>query len=414
MTGQPRLMIVLKGYPRLSETFIAQELHGLEAAGLSFDIVSLRHPTDDRRHPVHDQIRAPVLYLPEYLKDAPLRVLCGLARSLGRRGFRRALAAFLRDLPRDLTPNRMRRFGQALVLAAEAPDGPLWLHAHFAHTPASVARYAALIRGAPLSISAHAKDIWTSPDWELAEKLEEARWSVTCTALGRDHLARLAPNAAVHLSYHGLDLDRFPPNPAPRPSRDGSDPADPVVLLSVGRGVPKKGYDVLLEALALLPAGLNWRFVHIGAGPEVPALKLRADRLGIAGRISWRGALAQQDVLAACRAADIFALASRQTEDGDRDGLPNVLVEAASQGLAVVATRLSGIPEFFDDDETGLLVPPEDPTALAGALARAIADPGLRDRLGRAAEAKARRDFDFRPGIARLVALFRDGWKDMP
>lgn len=120
--------------------------------------------------------------------------------------------------------------------------GADWLHAHFIHTPASVADYAARIMGRPFTISAHAKDIWTSPDWQLAEKLARARWTVTCTATGHRHLQMLSPDPArVHLSYHGLNLDRFPPMDHPRPPRDGSDPADPVVILSIGRAVPKKG-----------------------------------------------------------------------------------------------------------------------------------------------------------------------------
>ncbi|MEI4488542.1 glycosyltransferase family 4 protein [Frigidibacter sp. MR17.14] len=402
----PRLVVVLKGYPRLSETFIAQELLGLERAGLTLELVSLRHPTDAKRHPVHDEIRAPVRYLPEYLHQEPLRVACALARALPRRAFWRLLPVFLGDLARDPTPNRLRRFGQALVLAAELGPGPALLHAHFAHTPASVTRYAAQLTGRGFSISAHAKDIWTTPDRDLADKLAEARWTVTCTSTGRDHLAALAPGAEVHLAYHGLDLTRFPAPEAPRPPRDGRDPADPVRILTVGRAVPKKGFDVLLTALAGLPEGLDWQLTHVGGGGELAMLKLMADRLGIAGRIIWAGALAQTEVLAAYRAADLFVLASRRTEDGDRDGLPNVIVEAASQRLACIGTDLSGIPEFVTDGQTGLLVPPEDAAALTAALARAIADPVLRARLGRAAEARVRAEFDMAPGIRRLKALF--------
>lgn len=413
MTTTPLLVVVLKGYPRLSETFIAQELRGLERAGLRLRIISLRHPTDTRRHPVHDEIEAPVSYLPEYLYQEPLRVLRAGRSCLRRPGLARALGLFLRDLARDPTPNRGRRFGQALVLAAEMPQGPVWLHAHFAHTPASVTRYAAAILGLPFTISAHAKDIWTSPDWDLAEKMQGANWTVTCTASGRDHLAALAPGAAVHLAYHGLDLGRFPPPKTPRTPRDGHDGADPVRILTVGRAVPKKGFDILLDALAALPTGLHWRLDHIGGGAELAPLKAQAEKLGLTSRIHWHGALAQTEVLAAYRDADLFTLASRRTEDGDRDGLPNVIVEAASQGLPAIGTDLSGIPEFITEGETGLLVPSEDPVALSAAIARLITDPPLRARLGQAAMARVRRDFDFAPGIAHLTGLFRQSW-DQP
>src|SRR5215471_15815605 len=176
-----RVAFVLKGYPRLSETFIAQEILALEQRGLEILIVSLRHPTDRKIHPIHRAIRAELFYLPEYLCDEPRRVWQGWRRSRRYPGYRRARAAWLADLRRDPTPNRVRRFGQALVLAAELPPDVKQLHAHFLHTPASVARYAALIAGLDWTVSAHAKDIWTIPAWEKRTKLAEARWVVTCT-----------------------------------------------------------------------------------------------------------------------------------------------------------------------------------------------------------------------------------------
>ncbi len=142
-----RVAFVLKGYPRLSETFIAQEILALEQRGLGILIVSLRHPTDRAVHPVHEAIGADRLYLPEYLHQEPSRVWRGWRRARRQPGYGRALRAWLADLRRDPTPNRVRRFGQALVLAAELPSEVGHLHAHFLHTPASVARYAALIIG---------------------------------------------------------------------------------------------------------------------------------------------------------------------------------------------------------------------------------------------------------------------------
>ena len=143
---------------------------------------------------------------------------------------------------RDRTRNRVRRFGQALVLAHELAPDITHLHAHFLHTPASVARYAALLRGLKWSCSAHAKDIWTSERWEKSEKLADCAWAVTCTRANLDHLSALAPEGRVHLSYHGLDLARFPPPLGPRPARDGAEAEDPVVVLSIGRAVEKKGH----------------------------------------------------------------------------------------------------------------------------------------------------------------------------
>jgi glycosyltransferase involved in cell wall biosynthesis len=402
-----RVAVVVKGYPRLSETFIAQEILALEGRGLDLSIVSLRRPTDPAVHPVHRLISAACLYLPEYLYQEPVRVWRGWRLAGRAAGYRRARRAWFVDLLRDPTPNRVRRFGQALVLAAELPPDIGHLHAHFLHTPASVARYAALLLGLPWSVSAHAKDIWTSPAWEKREKLAEASWAVTCTAAGRDHLAALAPRPeTVWLCYHGIDPVRFPPVPRRPAGGDGSDPQRPAVLLSVGRAVAKKGYDDLLAALALLPRDLAWRFVHIGGGELRRSLARRAARLGIADRVDWRGAQPQPEVLAAYRAADLFVLAAKIARDGDRDGLPNVLMEAQSQRLACVATSLSGIPELIEDGTTGLLVPPADPAALARAIERLIRDPGRRAALGAAGEARVRRDFAMPAAIDLLAARF--------
>jgi glycosyltransferase involved in cell wall biosynthesis len=396
--------VVLKGYPRLSETFIAQELLGLERRGLRLHLISLRRPTERATHPVHREIKAPVLYLPEYVWHAPLRVWRAWRRARRLPGYRAARRQWLRDWRRDRTPNRGRRFAQACVLADELPAGVAHLYAHFLHTPASVARYAALMRGLPWSCSAHAKDIWTIPDWEKREKLADMRWLVTCTRAGAEHLRRLAPEPErVELVYHGLDFARFAPAPAARSPRDGSDPADPVIVLSVGRLVAKKGYDVLIDALALLPADLNWRLVHVGGGALKQRMRRRAAQAGVAGRIDWLGARPQEEVLRRYRAADLFVLAGRVARDGDRDGLPNVLMEAASQGLACVAARAGAVAEIVDDDRTGLLVPPEDPAALAGALAALIAAPARRAALGRAAELRVRREFGHDAGIDRVA-----------
>ena len=337
----------------------------------------------------------------------PSRVWRGWRRARRQPGYGRALRAWLADLRRDPTPNRVRRFGQALVLAAELPSEVGHLHAHFLHTPASVARYAALISDLDWTVSAHAKDIWTIPDWEKREKLGEARWAVTCTAAGRAHLASLAPRPErVALCYHGLDLERFSSPPQRPPGSDGSDPLCPVVLLSVGRAVPKKGYDDLLAALALLPADLAWRFVHIGGGGLTATLRGLAERLGLAPRVEWRGALAQPEVLDAYRRADLFVLAAKVTEDGDRDGLPNVLMEAQSQRLACIATRVSGIPELIEDGATGVLVPPGDPQALARALTGLIRDPVRRMALGSAGERRVRSAFAMNAGIDLLARRF--------
>jgi glycosyltransferase involved in cell wall biosynthesis len=401
-----RVAFVLKGYPRLSETFIAQEIAALERRGLDILIVSLRRPTEARRHAVHEEIRAPVVYLPEYLLVEPLRVLRAWWKLRTNPSYKRVRAMWLKDLARDPTPNRVRRFGQALVLAAELPAGITRLHAHFLHTPASVTRYAALLLGLPWTASAHAKDIWTTPDWEKREKLASCEWLVTCTAANRDHLAGLAPPGRVELVYHGVDLSRFKPSNALPRARDGRNPTDPVVILSVGRLVEKKGTDVLLDALARLSPSLQWKLVHIGGGPLRRRLERMARGLGISARVIWRGALTQQELLPEYKKADLFALASRIARDGDRDGLPNVLLEAQTQALACVATRVSAIPELVRDGQTGVLVEPNDPDALARALEMLISSPARRRTLGQAGQSRVVESFALDANIEQLARKF--------
>ncbi|MCB9948898.1 MAG: glycosyltransferase family 4 protein [Rhodospirillaceae bacterium] len=404
--GAGRTAIVVKGYPRLSETFIAQEILALQQRGQAQLIVSLRHPTDSHVHDLNRRITAPVLYLPEYLRSEPRRVLAAWAWARRQPGYRAALAAFLADWRRDPGASRGRRFGQACVLARELPGDVDRLHSHYLHTPASTTRYAALIRGLPWSFSAHAKDIWTTPAWDLRRKLASAAWGVTCTAANRRYLNGLAPaDRPVALVYHGLDFSRFP-KPAVRPPRDGSDPDDPVRIVSVGRAVEKKGYDVLLTALAGLPAGLHWRFVHIGGGQELARLRSLAQGLGLAEKVDWRGAQAQDKVVQALCEADLFVLAARIARNGDRDGLPNVLMEAQAVGLACLATKVSAIPELIEDGRTGRLVAPDDAAALGRGLAGLIACPDDRQRLGAAGAARVRRDFSFERGIDWLAARF--------
>ncbi len=398
-----RLGIVLKGWPRLSETFIAQELVALESRGLRFEVWSMRRPTDKKRHVLHDALLAKVRYLPEYLYEEPLRVLKGAAHAARLPGFGAALKLWLKHLPRDPTPNRVRRFGQAMVLAREASADLKFLYAHFLHTPSSVTLYASLMRGIDWGFSAHAKDIWKTPDWEKRDKLSRAEFGVTCTALGAAHLRALSPfPMRLDLVYHGLDLSRFPEPPPPRPQRDGS--GEPVEIVSVGRLVEKKGYDLLLAALAKLPD-----FAEMAVHPSRrrrafprPA-RVMAQKLGLSDRIEWRGARDQAEVIEALRRADIFALPCRIAGDGDRDGLPNVLMEAASQELPILSTNVSSIPEFIETGKHGVLVEP-DADALAQALAGMIADPAGRAKMAAAARERLISDFGMDAGINRLAA----------
>jgi glycosyltransferase involved in cell wall biosynthesis len=271
-----------------------------------------------------------------------------------------------------------------------------------------VVRYAALLTGRTWTASAHAKDIWTTPEWEKREKLAEAAWVVTCTAQAAAHLNALAPRSNhVSLVYHGLDLTRFPDPPASRPLRDGSDPADPVRIVSVGRLVAKKGYDDLIRALAALPQNLHWRFAHVGGGDMRDAVRRQANAAGIESRCAFLGAKPQPDVIALLREADLFVLPSKAAANGDQDGLPNVLMEAASQQLPIVATDFAGIPEFIRPGIEGELVRPGDWESLSNAINLLARAPAERAALGRAAFERLRQEFSMDKGVDTLAADFR-------
>ncbi|WP_414831800.1 glycosyltransferase family 4 protein [Afifella sp. YEN Y35] len=398
-----RVATILKGYPRLSETFIAQEIRGLERRGIAQRIVSLRHPTDPYEHDIHREIEAERYYLPEYLKDDPKRVSQARRKVEKLPGFEAAKAEFAKDFARDPTANRQRRFGQAAVLAAEMPDDIGWMHCHFLHTPASVVRYASLMTGIGWSFSAHAKDIWTTPPEELSDKLASAAWGVTCTEANLQYLRSLTDDPEkIVLVYHGLDFSRFPKEPRREPSD-----ASCFTLITVGRAVEKKGFDDLLTALSRLPAEPRWRLVHIGGGALIAPLKAQAERLGLSGRIEFRGPQPRAAVLAALDQGDLFVLPSRVTADGDRDGLPNVILEAAAFALPIIATRVSAIPEFIEDGVTGRLVAQRDTEGLATAIAALMRDGDFRRHLGLAAFRRAHTDFAATPGIDKVAAMLR-------
>ncbi len=405
---QPRppgtLAVVLKGYPRLSETFIAQELKALEDRGLKLRIYSLRHPYDATSHPIHAEIKAPVTYLPEYLHQEKARVRRDWQRARRLPGYRHAARLFRNDLRRDRTRNRVRRFGQACVLAAELAPDVQAIYAHFLHTPGSVGRYAAHMCGLPLAMSGHAKDIWTTPGWELEDKASDAAWITTCTAVGAEYLRQtVSQPSKVRLARHGIDLRRFQLAGSTDPQPDNR-----FTILSVGRLVEKKGYGDLLAALKALPDQPQWRFVHIGGGELKEELQAEARSLGLDSHIDWLGPQPQQVVLEWLRRADVFVLASRIAKSGDRDGLPNVLMEAQSQALACISTSVSAIPELIEPDVTGILVPPSDPSALAHAIGRLAQDSELRMKLGRAGMERVHSDFSMTASADRLAGWLGD------
>lgn len=404
--ARERLCVLVHAWPRLSMTFVAQELVGLEDEGLELWLATYGQP-DRIRHPIHDRLKAPIHRL---RSGGPgiRRFIRAWSKVRSRPGFSEALKLFRREIRTGRKRRQWRAFARGVILAAELPTDIRAIYVHFIGSSATVARYASTISGLPLAASAHARDIWTSTETDVRAKLDAMRWCATCTTVGADYLRTLTDNPAkIHLIYHGLSFERFPSDPPERSNRDGADAADPVRLLSVGRAVEKKGFDVLLAALASLPPQLHWRWTHVGDGKIMEQLRRNADEFGLSDRVDWLGARDQQAVIELYRSSDLFVLPCREARDGDRDGLPNVLMEAQSQALPCLSTDFSEIPELIIHGRTGVLVPPGEMPPLASALERLIRSPGERETLGMAGYKRVRSCFEAGTGIREIAKLLR-------
>jgi glycosyltransferase involved in cell wall biosynthesis len=422
---------VLMGYPRVSETFIASEIHRVEQAGVPLRLYVIK-PVEEReqglRHPVQDAIRA----RPEYLPDPTLMTqqlhqwrrrhvrefLPPLRRCLRdrREGSLRAIRTMAGQLARDrrhvLAPPRklyLKELLQAFALADRLLDAPdvRHLHAHFAHGTTTVTWLAACITGLPFSFTGHARDIYS---WKLnrkgwlARKLLAARFVVTCTEANVRHLKGIAPDANVHLVYHGLSADftNLLRSDGAGPQRNGR-----LRILGVGRLVAKKGFDTLVDACAVLrDRGVPFEALIVGQDDkDGEALRRRIQALDVP--VELPGPVGPEALLEEYRRAGALCMPCRLLPT-DRDGIPNVLVEAMAAGAPVVATAVSGIPELVEHDVNGLLIPPDDPEALADALLRLHDDPELTAKLTRNGRETIKERFDGERLARELAALFTE------
>lgn len=391
---------VLSKFPELSTTFILNELLELEGQGVPLRIFSLRPPTEPLVHQDFAQLKSPISYLPGLRQATRLlsahRPLRGAAPSTYRRTLAEAVSGGY--------PKGLWRFLQAGYIATESRRGGLThLHAHFAHYPATVAMFAAELAEISFSFTAHAIDLFTyrGRRRQLARKLEAAAFAVTVSDYNMEFLRAVAPAAKQKLVLvrNGIDLSRF--RPASPPARQLPR------ILCVARLVEKKGIAVLIEACRLLrQRGVGFECEIVGEGPLRTSLEAQIRRSGLSTQVRLLGSARQEEVQAHYRAAHCFALPCVIARDGDRDGLPTSLVEAMACELPVVTTPVTGIPELLHDNQNGLLVPPGDAEALAGALARILADPALSIQLGKHARAAVAERFDRRFAIHPLRARF--------
>ena len=391
----PRIAYVVKRYPRFSETFIVNEILAHEAAGVEVEIFSLYPPNDTHFQDAIARVRAPVTYLSaEGLRGIDLWKAIETAAT--------EVPFIWRALDRARGCDARTVFQGCQLARAVAQRGITHLHAHFATSASEVARLAAAWGRISFSVTAHAKDIYhdTVDESRLQHVLGSATSVVTVSDFNVAHLTTQVGLSSRRLTriYNGLDLQRFsyeaPGDRAPH-------------IVAVGRLVAKKGLDDLVRACAMLHArGTAFTCDIVGGGEDAARLRALVTQLGLDAAIRFTGPLPQHAVIDAVRRAAVFAAPSVVAEDGDRDGLPTVLLESMALGTPVISTDIVGIPEVVRHDETGLLVPERSPAQLADALQTLLASPATQLRLAQQARALIERDFDITTNTRQLRTLF--------
>lgn len=393
-----RIAYVVKRYPRFSETFIVNEILAHEAAGVAIEIFALRPPEDTHFQEIISRVRAPLTYLPhENVKASRFwEMVSGIAR--GRPALWEALCQGQGESGRDMY--------QALLLCQAVLERHIThLHAHFASLATTITRMAAYLAGVPFTFTAHAKDIFhqSVTDGDLRRKLAQAKQVITVSDFNRAYLrSRFGRDAdRVVRVYNGLDLEQFRyATPTERPAR----------IVAVGRLVEKKGFSDLIKACAILAAaGRQFQCDIIGGGELMVPLRQQISDLGLINTVRLLGPRPQQEVVDALHSAAVLAAPCIVGDDGNRDGLPTVLLEAMALGTPCVSTDVTGIPELVRDDHTGLVVPPRKPFVMAQAFARLLDDAGLRERLATSARKLIEREFDITRNAPRLRKIFESG-----
>lgn len=383
---------VLTTFPALSETFVLNEILEMERQGVTVTVFSLRKPKSEPRHASLSRLRAKIIYLTDDPSAQP--EFPDLAE--GAKTYLKAIArgefAELRNISRGIR-----------IAAAARRHGINALHAHFADRPASLAYWAHRMTGLPFSFTAHAIDIYDHGlrDKLMGTKLREARFVVTVCDYNKRFILEHYPGAIadkIEVVNNSVDLEYFT-------FRD-EQPAGAIQILSVGRLVPKKGFDLLIRACAKLrDAGTHVRFTIVGDGPEKQSLANLASSMGVTDLVTFAGAVPHDSVKLYLKSATIFCMPFRRTPSGDQDSLSLVLMEAMASGVPVISTRLGAIPEIIDDGETGILVTPEDADGLAEAIDRLSKSTELQERYRQAARAKVEARWSLPTNVGKVREL---------
>lgn len=408
-TPAPRVAYIVRSFPRLSQTFILNEILELERQGADVRIFAM---TDPRESIVQDgvqRLRAPV----EILDGARPRISVAVdhLRAAGRSPLRylKTLAEITRRSDIDagyVTASRFACFAHAVHLArilGRPSCRVTHVHAHFAHDPTLVALLLNRLTGVPFSFTAHARDLYQTAPRVIGERIAAARAAITCCQANLELMTRVAPVDArdkVRVVHNGVDLNAFRPPEARRSSQV------PLVV-SIGRLVEKKGFlDLVAACDRLRRAGHRFRCEIYGDGPLRAAIEASIVEAGLAEHVTLPGSRSHDELREVLRRADLFALTPFVTSDGDRDGIPTVLIEAMACGLPVVTTPVCGIPDAVVHGESGLLAPQHDVATITAHLASLLTDASLREGLGCRAREVARRGYDLRVEARRLAGVF--------
>ena len=406
--NKARILVIIPNFPSNVQTFIAKELSDLSDIGYEMIIWPQKSSGNDPFDlPISKKLERFVRHHPSRLLE---RLQCTFRAWVALRrtpGYAKAKRALIGEVFASVSVVPLLNFVKALRVSREVNKNTDLVYAQFFRQPASIAYFVSLLTSAPWACSAHARDIWLSTPHERNLKVNSASWIASCTTVGSNILKDYANDPdTIHTIYHGVDKRTHPPYDRPVDEADGRYAATPIKILTVGRIVEKKGFNYLIEALSMLPNSLQWSLTHIGPGKRTHKLQKLAVSLGVDKHIDFVGYVPQDVMLDYFRRCDVFVLPSVVAKDGDMDGLPNSLAEAASQQMCCISTNISEIPQMFTSGTDCLLVPERDSRELADALNLVLTDPKLRHSLGKEAAVTIREKFDHDSQMFRLSELF--------
>jgi len=408
---QPVLGYILKGYPRISETFISNEILLLEKMGFKLRLFPMRQPRENFCHASVKEIKAQVDYLPtelfyDFSRLISANIFLATKRPIAYRNTLQFAAEGIRDKKKLATLKHLLQAGYLTNSQLLTDKTIVHLHGHFAHSPTSVTLFASLLSGIPFSFTAHAKDIYTSSKDKLKRKIERAKFVTTCTSHNAEYLKNIADNTStpIFCIYHGIDIGLF------QHQRHKGQPFPPYQLLTIARLTEKKGLPTLYKALKILhDKGILFNHTLIGDGDDRAKILNIISSLELSRNCKWIGTQPHEEVLKHFKKSDLFVLACEIAQSGDRDGIPNVLVESLAMGVPALSTEISAIPEILLNEKTGITVPPSDPKALAKAIIRLLTDEDLRQKLITNGRKYVETEFDNSKWVINLGELF---WKE--